>query len=285
MDGSAVVAYTGAMTKSLPESLRKHMGYGGARADWAKAKATIVRAGLDARTKLGETALMLAAALDGVELVDWLVEQGAALDVVDALGRTALYHACESGGDRVEVVRRLLAAGASPSVGQSLREVARGAVAALLGGDAVASSVEAEGGDVSTLGRPGERVVVEGARWQERHARLWERLVPASGAAPTLQGELIRLTGKLTRETLDNGNMNWSAETEAAWRFVEAELAAVDAAPGDVNADVEAIITGRALLDLAKLKGALYRMSERAVRYCDEHPELVGLTGPRAYRI
>jgi hypothetical protein len=45
--------------------------------------------------------------------------------------------------------------------------------------------------------------------WMERHAELWERLVPRSGQADTVQGELIRVTGRLTDEAHRNGNTNW----------------------------------------------------------------------------
>jgi len=45
--------------------------------------------------------------------------------------------------------------------------------------------------------------------WKREQTRLWQTLVPKSGRASTLQGELIRITGKLTDEAYRNGNMNW----------------------------------------------------------------------------
>ncbi len=36
--------------------------------------------------------------------------------------------------------------------------------------------------------------------WKKEHARLWAALVPPSGQAAALQGELVRIAGKLTDE-------------------------------------------------------------------------------------
>jgi len=65
-----------------------------------------------------------------------------------------------------------------------------------------------------------------GERWQDAHGRLWKLLVPASGAAPTLQGELIRCTGQLADEALRNGNANWGPTFRAMAELVERTLCA-----------------------------------------------------------
>ena len=55
-------------------------------------------------------------------------------------------------------------------------------------------------------------ITVTSARWQQQHNELWELLVPGSGKADTLQGEVIRITGKVSHEILDNGGMNWDSD-------------------------------------------------------------------------
>ncbi|WP_409184041.1 ankyrin repeat domain-containing protein [Amycolatopsis sp. VS8301801F10] len=52
-------------------------------------------------------------------------------------------------------------------------------------------------------------ITVPAGSWQKQHHQLWELLVPSSGAAETVQGEAIRVTGKVAREILDNGSVNW----------------------------------------------------------------------------
>ena len=44
--------------------------------------------------------------------------------------------------------------------------------------------------------------------WEENQV-LWERLVPKSGSATSLQGELVRALGRIENEYFKNGMMNW----------------------------------------------------------------------------
>lgn len=41
---------------------------------------------------------------------------------------------------------------------------------------------------------------------------LWDFLVPPSGKAPTAQGEVIRIAGRVQHEFLDNGCINWDED-------------------------------------------------------------------------
>ncbi len=45
--------------------------------------------------------------------------------------------------------------------------------------------------------------------WQAQHDELWNLLIPSKGHASTVQGEVIRITGKVSYEILDNGGINW----------------------------------------------------------------------------
>lgn len=48
--------------------------------------------------------------------------------------------------------------------------------------------------------------------WQKQFDELWKLLVPGSGHATTVQGEVIRIIGRITYEVLDNGSINWDDE-------------------------------------------------------------------------
>lgn len=54
-------------------------------------------------------------------------------------------------------------------------------------------------------------IVVKTKTWQEQHAELWELLVPSSGPAKTAQGEVIRISGRISDEWERNGGENWDA--------------------------------------------------------------------------
>ncbi|MDO7907677.1 ankyrin repeat domain-containing protein [Paenibacillus sp. JX-17] len=48
--------------------------------------------------------------------------------------------------------------------------------------------------------------------WQAQHGELWSLLVPSKGHAKTVQGEVIRITGKISCEILGNGGTNWDLQ-------------------------------------------------------------------------
>lgn len=52
-------------------------------------------------------------------------------------------------------------------------------------------------------------ITVTATRWQTQHEELWNFLIPAKGPAKTVQGEVIRITGRIAYEILDNGGINW----------------------------------------------------------------------------
>lgn len=56
------------------------------------------------------------------------------------------------------------------------------------------------------------KIVVKETKWERQHGELWDLLVPGSGHANTVQGEVIRISGKLGYEILDNGALNWDGD-------------------------------------------------------------------------
>ncbi len=48
--------------------------------------------------------------------------------------------------------------------------------------------------------------------WQAQHEELWNLLVPSSGHANTVQGELIRVSGRIANEIDGNGGANWDSD-------------------------------------------------------------------------
>lgn len=52
-------------------------------------------------------------------------------------------------------------------------------------------------------------IAVSTKGWQAQHHELWSLLIPSQGHANTVQGEVIRITGKVSYEILDNGSINW----------------------------------------------------------------------------
>ena len=52
-------------------------------------------------------------------------------------------------------------------------------------------------------------ILVKGSTWKEQYNELWDLLIPSTGAAKTVQGEVIRITGRVDDEINRNGGINW----------------------------------------------------------------------------
>ena len=55
-------------------------------------------------------------------------------------------------------------------------------------------------------------IVLTGETWEKRYEQAWELLVPSSGSASTMQGEVVRIAGKVNDELLRNAMGNWDRE-------------------------------------------------------------------------
>src|SRR5262249_22133308 len=55
-------------------------------------------------------------------------------------------------------------------------------------------------------------IVVTASSWQEQHRELWDLLVPSQGHSATIQGEVIRISGRIAYELHGTGGANWDAD-------------------------------------------------------------------------
>ena len=113
--------------------------------------------------------------------------------------------------------------------------------------------------------------------WKQEHNKLWDKYVPASGAADTLQGELVRIVGKLVDQAYRNGNCNWDNDHEVMWRFV-AEKLTEDSTFSDehkkgIRSDVEEIIRDESCPDVSGDGSVYYRVNEKVVDWCLTHED------------
>lgn len=113
--------------------------------------------------------------------------------------------------------------------------------------------------------------------WTAEHARLWDELVPPTGQASTLRGELIRMSGKLSDEAYRNGNINWYDEFERMARFIGQYLDDPHTFSVEERAlireSVEEIIRDHADPDVSGHGSAYYTISEKVVDWCIAHQE------------
>lgn len=123
--------------------------------------------------------------------------------------------------------------------------------------------------------------------WKQEHQKLWDAHVPPSGPATTLQGELIRICGKLVDQAYRNGNGNWDEDHVTMWRFVADQITADSTFDDETKATirelVEEIIRDEACPDLSGDGSTYYRVNERAVDWCVAHSDPIPFEADGSY--
>lgn len=118
-------------------------------------------------------------------------------------------------------------------------------------------------------------IVATADRWQDQFRQLWDQLVPSQGAAATVQGEVVRLAGRIARELDGNGGVNWDA---AYRRMADAWLAHVGSGrPLPAEALAEA---ARLVAEAKRRGGDMERLYALAVAWVGLNPEPVALPTP-----
>lgn len=113
-------------------------------------------------------------------------------------------------------------------------------------------------------------ITVKSKTWQKQFDELWNLLVPGSGHASTVQGEVIRIVGKVSYEILDNGAMNWSREYKQLPQALPEYFAMGS------SVDEEAVRLARNI-SANSSEDVLDRLAELAVKWVLDNPEPIKL--------
>lgn len=118
-------------------------------------------------------------------------------------------------------------------------------------------------------------IVAKTAKWEDRHQELWELLVPSSGAANTVQGEVIRISGRIERELDGNGGINWDAEFKQMADALLTHLGSGNPLPPSKLKDATTIVS-----EVKRKYGDTRRLSELAVEWVELNPKPAALPAP-----
>ncbi len=127
-------------------------------------------------------------------------------------------------------------------------------------------------------------------KFEQEYSQLWDELVPKTGYAETLQGELVRLIGRLSSEFYRNGNMNWEnnnsyhnmakcLQDELCKHFVnENDSEAIQAYMYQI---IQSGVTGRLLY----LEGEdqYDKITDYVIIFCQQNPEPIINDCPKVY--
>lgn len=118
-------------------------------------------------------------------------------------------------------------------------------------------------------------IVAKPAPWQQPHAELFNLLVPSRGACTTVQGEVIRIAGRVGDELNRNGGRNWDSDYDAMVRAFLGHVAAGDPlSPVELD-ELKGVTANRR--SLAEGGG---RLAELAVAWVARNPQPVSLSQP-----
>lgn len=85
-------------------------------------------------------------------------------------------------------------------------------------------------------------IIATAATPADRFAELWDLLVPSSGACQTVQGEVVRIAGRVRDEWYRNGGMNWDRDFAAMARAFLQHLGSHRALdPADLDACAQVV--------------------------------------------
>jgi hypothetical protein len=131
----------------------------------------------------------------------------------------------------------------------------------------------------------------------DRTHTLWKLLVPRSGCADTVQGELVRAIGRIESEYYRNGNMNWDGNyfkdlssfilrtlksgktlTRLVKMALEADIAVVNVAGAvgerAANGEFDRLeIFGGSIFSGEYVENAFKRINAVIVVWCDRNPD------------
>ena len=147
-----------------------------------------------------------------LDQIPLLIARGGDINARDTSDQTALFGVVERFS--VSDVEQMIAWGADPLVTADSRVYGKAAPTEYALHRSFLEAPRALFGVEQREAKPapvvGERLVFDaGATPMRVLCRLWDQLVPDSGQCQTVQGEVIRIAGRVGYEVYDNGGVNW----------------------------------------------------------------------------
>jgi Ankyrin repeats (3 copies) len=118
-------------------------------------------------------------------------------------------------------------------------------------------------------------ITVKETTWQKQHQELWELLVPSTGHAETVQGEVIRIPGRIIDELDRNGGANWNQDFKnMAAAFIRYIASAEPLSASDIS-EMTALVAS-----LGKNSEGPVRMAQLAVKWVLQNPQPIKMDAP-----
>lgn len=122
-------------------------------------------------------------------------------------------------------------------------------------------------------------IVAKSSTWQDKHHEFWELLVPSRGAASTVQGEIIRISGRISDELERNSGINWDAD----YRNM-ADVLLVHFGTGNALSPSDLDYAARCVSEIKRRDGDPAELCRLAVNWVELNPKPVSLPTPEYTR-
>ena len=119
-------------------------------------------------------------------------------------------------------------------------------------------------------------ILVKEGTWEEQYEELWSFLIPSSGAAKTVQGEVIRIPGRVRDELDRNGGANWDRDYRKILQALPQYLSLGNSLSEQELAETKELIAqvhGKDFDDEPRLD----RLCQLAIAWIKQNPEPISL--------
>lgn len=118
-------------------------------------------------------------------------------------------------------------------------------------------------------------IIVTAKTWQKQYQELWDYLVPSMGACQTVQGEVIRISGRIADELIGTGGANWDADYRLMSDCLLKFLAMDEPLEKDSLGRAEGIIAR--VKECTVSEEELQRLQELCVEWVRKNPEPISM--------
>lgn len=118
-------------------------------------------------------------------------------------------------------------------------------------------------------------IVATSDSWQKQHRELWNLLVPSAGACTTVQGEVVRIAGRISDEIFRNGGGNWDADYREMARSFCTHIASGVPVPDALLRECKDAVSG-----LPGDDEGVAALARAAVKWVALNPAPVALSAP-----
>lgn len=118
-------------------------------------------------------------------------------------------------------------------------------------------------------------IVVISEKWQDQYSELWDSLIPSSGPAELVQGEVLRIAGRISDEVLRNGGINWDSDYK---KMKKAFLTHIDSGESLSKNDIKE--AKFVLSSMANIEDGADKLAQLAVKWICQNTKPIALVNP-----